>query len=107
MYRSSAVSFEAPKQAKAHKNRKTRRAIIRHLLALHNDTLMKTSLLIGVLLAHSAMFAVEPVRYDFKVLATNKTSTMEREMNDAAQGGYAFQGVMGGDTAFGGKDVVV
>jgi hypothetical protein len=69
---------------------------------------MKTSFLIGMLLANSALFAVEPtVRYDFKVLATNKTSTMEREMNDAAQGGYAFQGVMGGDTAFGGKEVVV
>ena len=68
---------------------------------------MKTLLLTGMLLAHSAVFAVEPARYDFKVLATNKTSTMEREMNDAAQSGFAFQGVMGGDTAFGGKEVVV
>jgi hypothetical protein len=61
-----------------------------------------------MLLAYSTAFGAEPAaRYDFKVLATNKTSTMEREMNDAAQGGFAFQGVMGGDTAFGGKEVVV
>ena len=69
---------------------------------------MKTLFLTGMLLVQSAVFGAEPVaRYDFKVLATNKTSTMEREMNDAAQAGYAFQGVMGGDTAFGGKEVVV
>jgi hypothetical protein len=69
---------------------------------------MKTLFVSGMLLAFSAAFGAEPaLRYDFKVLATNKTSTMEREMNEAAQAGYAFQGVMGGETAFGGKEVVV
>lgn len=43
----------------------------------------------------------------FKVLATNKTSTMEKEMNEAAALGYRFEGVSGGDTAFGGSEVVV
>jgi hypothetical protein len=68
---------------------------------------MKTLLFTGLLLSQLSIFAVEPARYDFKVLATSKTSTMEKEMNEAAQAGYGFQGVMGGDTAFGGKEVVV
>ena len=44
--------------------------------------------------------------YEYTVLATTRTSTMEREMNEAAEGGYRFQGVMGGETAFGGSEVV-
>ena len=44
--------------------------------------------------------------YEYLVLATTRTSTMEREMNEAAEAGYRFQGVMGGDTAFGGSEVV-
>jgi hypothetical protein len=70
---------------------------------------MKTLLLFTVaILTQVAAFAVEPTeRFDFKVLATSKTSTMEKEMNDAAQAGYVFQGVMGGETAFGGKEVLV
>jgi hypothetical protein len=59
-------------------------------------------------LTQTAAFAVDPVsRFDFKVLATSKTSTMEKEMNEAAQAGYVFQSVMGGETAFGGKEVIV
>ena len=68
---------------------------------------MKRLLLPGLLLSQSWLLAVEPARYDFKVLATSKTSTMEKEMNNAAEAGFAFQGVMGGETAFGGKEVVV
>jgi hypothetical protein len=44
---------------------------------------------------------------EVKVLATNKTSTMEKEMNEAAEAGHRFASVMGGDTAFGGSEVVV
>ena len=44
--------------------------------------------------------------YDYLVLATTRTSAMEREMNEAADVGYRFQGVMGGDTAFGGSELV-
>jgi len=39
-------------------------------------------------------------------LATNKTSTTEKEMNEASEQGYRFAGVMGGETAFGGSEVV-
>jgi hypothetical protein len=43
---------------------------------------------------------------EYVVLATNKTSTMEKELNAAAETGYRFGGVMGGETAFGGSEVV-
>lgn len=45
--------------------------------------------------------------FDHRVLATNKTSTMEKELNDGAEAGFRFQAVMGGESAFGGKEVVV
>lgn len=45
--------------------------------------------------------------FAYRLLATNKTSTMQKEMNEASQEGYRFAGVMGGDTAFGGSEVVV
>jgi len=32
---------------------------------------------------------------------------MEKEMNDAAEAGFRFAAVMGGDTAFGGSEVMV
>jgi hypothetical protein len=40
-------------------------------------------------------------------MATSKTSTMQKEMNEAADAGFRFSGVMGGDTSFGGSEVVV
>lgn len=46
-------------------------------------------------------------RYEYRLLATNKTSTMEKEMNRAADDGFRFQGVMGGETGFGGHEVVI
>jgi hypothetical protein len=44
---------------------------------------------------------------DYRVLATNKTSTMEKEIQDAAAAGFRYGGTMGGETAFGGSEVVV
>jgi hypothetical protein len=46
-------------------------------------------------------------RREFRLLATNKTSTMQKEMNEAAAAGYHYEGTMGGDTSFGGSEVVV
>jgi hypothetical protein len=40
------------------------------------------------------------------VVATSKTSTMEKELNDAAEKGFRFADAMGGETAFGGNEVV-
>ena len=43
---------------------------------------------------------------EYRVLATNQTSTMQRELNQAADEGYRLEALMGGETAFGGKEVV-
>jgi hypothetical protein len=43
---------------------------------------------------------------EYKVLATNKTSTTQKEMNEAADAGFRFGGVMGGETSFGGSEVL-
>src|SRR5689334_2313622 len=43
----------------------------------------------------------------YKILATSKTSTMQKEMQEAGDSGYRFVAVMGGETAIGGKEVVV
>ena len=47
----------------------------------------------------------DPVEY--RLLATNKTSTMEKEMNQSAAEGFRFGGAMGGETAGGGSEMVI
>ncbi len=46
-------------------------------------------------------------QHEYRLLATSKTSTMQKEMDEAGEAGFHFAGVMGGDTAFGGSEVVV
>ena len=58
------------------------------------------------MLAGSAPGAA-PEPQEYRVLATNRTSTMQKEMNEAAGAGFRFGAVMGGDTSFGGSEVVV
>jgi hypothetical protein len=64
-----------------------------------------------VLLLFNCSFSVSYAQieseHDYLLLATNKTSTMQKEMQEAADQGYVFAGVMGGDTFFGGEEVVV
>lgn len=56
----------------------------------------------------SSQIQVQPrSNIEYRVLATGKTSTMENELNEAAEAGFRFQAVMGGDTLFGGNEVVV
>ena len=43
----------------------------------------------------------------FRVLATSRTSTMQKEMQAAGDAGFRYASVMGGETAVGGKEVVV
>ena len=45
-------------------------------------------------------------RYEYLVLATTRTSTMEQEMNEAAEQGYRFEAVMGGDRESGDTELV-
>ena len=51
--------------------------------------------------------AQSAIGVEHRVLATTKTSTMEKELNDAAEAGFRYKAVMGGDTAVGGAEVVV
>ena len=57
--------------------------------------------------ANAQPFLQTTERREFRLLATNKTSTMEKEMNEAANAGFRFEGTMGGETSFGGSEVVV
>jgi hypothetical protein len=72
----------------------------------------RTQLALGLALLTTAVTLVSPAAaraqgVDYRVLATTKTSTMERELNGAAEQGFRYQAVMGGDTAIGGSEVVV
>jgi hypothetical protein len=60
-----------------------------------------------VILAAALSLTAQENRYDYRVLATSKTSTMEKEMNEAADAGFSFGAVMGGETAVGGHEVVL
>ena len=59
------------------------------------------------LLLSTAPSEAQDIKYDYRVLATNRTGTMEKEMNEAADAGFIFAAVMGGETAFGGNEVVL
>jgi hypothetical protein len=62
---------------------------------------------VTVVLRPSIASAQTTPAIEFRVLATTKTSTMEKELNEAAETGFQFQTVMGGETAFGGNEVVI
>jgi len=47
-----------------------------------------------------------PMGIEYRVLATTRTSTMEKEMNAAAELGFQFMTIMGGETAVGGNEAV-
>lgn len=61
----------------------------------------------AIVLHHDAATAQDVSQIQYRVLATNKTSTMQKEMDAAAAGGFRFGHVMGGPTAGGGSEVVV
>jgi hypothetical protein len=48
-----------------------------------------------------------PQAKEYRVLATSRTSTMQNELNEAADAGFRFDAVMGGETAMGGNETVV
>ena len=59
----------------------------------------------ALVLSPQTVVGQEPVSY--KVLATSKTSTMQKELQEAGDNGSRFVAAMGGETAMGGKEVVV
>src|SRR6185369_15041521 len=68
---------------------------------------MKRLILIFILAASTFAFSQSNDPLDYRVLATTKTSTMEKELNQAAEGGFRMEKAMGGRTGFGGAEVVV
>ena len=67
-----------------------------------NGTAVLTALVAMSVAANAADSAL-----DYRILATSKTSTMDKEMNESAADGYRFARAMGGKTANGGQEVVV
>ena len=53
-----------------------------------------------------AAATAQTATFDHRVLATSKTSTLEKELNEAAEAGFRFTFVMGGETAIGGSEAV-
>jgi hypothetical protein len=51
--------------------------------------------------------ALEAEALEYRVLATQKTSTMQKELNEAGAEGFRFEAVMGGNTGWGGSEAVV
>lgn len=62
---------------------------------------------LAVALAVVLLPVVASAQAGYRVLATSRTATMEKELNDAGKSGFRFGAVMGGETAMGGKEVVV
>jgi len=48
----------------------------------------------------------QPKLWDYKLLATKRTSTTEKEVAEAAEAGYEFVGFAYGSTFFGGNEVI-
>ncbi len=69
-------------------------------------TSLRTAGIVAALSLLAAVPALAQTR-TYKILATNKTSTMEKELKEAGELGYRFLAVMGGETGFGGSEAVV
>lgn len=68
---------------------------------------MKLTILTAALLCLSVATPAIAQSHSYKILATSKTSTMQKEMQEAGDAGYKFVAVMGGETAIGGSEIVV
>ena len=68
--------------------------------------MIKYAISIVLLLAWS-IHARAQQQFEYKLLATNRTTTMDKEMNEAASEGYRFREVISGETAFGGDEALV
>ena len=48
----------------------------------------------------------DPGRYEYLLLATSRTSTMQNELQEAGANGFTLVGMTVGQTSFGGDEVV-
>ncbi len=67
----------------------------------------RTLTAIGLALVLWSATGFSQSKVEYRVLSTTKTSTMQKEMQEAAEAGFRFADVMGGSTAIGGAEVVV
>ena len=67
----------------------------------------RTITAIGLALVLWSATGFSQSKVEYRVLSTTKTSTMQKEMQEAAEAGFRFADVMGGSTAIGGAEVVV
>lgn len=65
-----------------------------------------TRFVAAALFSLAVLPSLAAAQVEYRVIATSKTSTTEKEMNEAADAGFRFGGTMGGETAFGGSEVV-
>ena len=69
-------------------------------------------MLLPMFIAHIALLSLWPLfaqakqPFEFRVLATSKTSTMEKELRESTATGYEFVGMTVGKTLVGGEEVV-
>ena len=68
-------------------------------------SLVTAALAVSLAMSTAANAADGPLEY--RILATSRTSTMEKELNTAAATGYRFSKAMGGKSANGGQEVIV
>ncbi len=61
---------------------------------------------LSVLLCAFALSVAAGAQSEYRLLATSRTSTMEKEINQAAAEGYRLEGTMGGEIA-GGEIIIV
>ncbi len=71
--------------------------------------LVRTTMFLSLIASHA--FAVQIAEaqetFEYRLLATSQTSTMEKELNEASEAGFRLETVMGGETEFGGSEAVV
>jgi translation elongation factor EF-1beta len=72
---------------------------------MRNAKTTAAALILGLAITMSA--AAEGRKLDYQVLSTSRTSTMEKELNQAGASGYRFLKVSNSPTVFGGKELVV
>ena len=67
------------------------------------QTLIILTILLSFILPTTAQQQLDK----YLLLATNRTGTMEKELNEAGERGYRFADTQGGATSFGGNEAVV
>jgi hypothetical protein len=103
----------AQETVRADVNRSRRRDVLLQLsipaleLTMSFQKCAARALAAAIVVACGAAPAAAQNRFGYRVLSTSKTSTMQKEMQEAAEAGFRFADVMGGDTAIGGSEVVV